>query len=119
MSFGNCGILKTMNIASNTTLSSAFTVPVALQEIGLFIPSMASGCDVYLQGSADGTTYKRLRWSAAGTGAGTSTPAARFVDSSITLCLVPFGRPGVPYLKIELSTAMTATSANIVVYGSH
>jgi len=118
MAFGHAGPIKTVTISSGVTLSSAITMHGPRSEIGVYIPTMTSGCDVYLQGSTDGTTFKRLRWPAAGDGTGSSTPAARFVDSSITDCLVPFGRPGVNYLKVELSTAMTATSVDLVIYAS-
>lgn len=119
MNGGNNGRLRTLNIASNVTLSSAYTLPPGLDFFGIQIPTMTSGTDVYLQGSLDGTTFYRMRWGAKGTGTGTSTPAQQFVNSSITQALVPFDPPSVLQVKIELSTAMTATSCNIAIYGSH
>jgi hypothetical protein len=119
MNGGNNGPLRTLNIASNVTLSSAYTLPPGLDFFGIQIPTMASGTDVYLQGSLDGTTFYRVRWSAAGTGVGTTTPAQVFVNSSVTQALVPLNPPAVKQVKIELSTAMTATSCNIVLFGSH
>jgi hypothetical protein len=99
-------------MASGDTLSSEIPLKGAFSRVALRIPTMTSGCDVYLQAAGvSGGTYERVY----ATAVGDSTPAAVFVDSSVTNAIVPFGAPPSKWLKIELSTAMTATTVNFEV----
>lgn len=76
------------------------------------IPTMTSAGDLYIQGSIDGTTYRRCRASSSGVvGA-----IAAYVLSSITQCMVAFPEFHCRYVKIETSTATVdnAFSFNII-----
>ena len=95
-------------IASGATLSSMITIPIPRNQIQLEIPTMASGTDVYIQASNDGSTFRRVYH---GPTISVSNPAALFVNSAVTNCHVDLGVLSNEYIKIELSTAMTATSA--------
>lgn len=97
-----------VTVASGVTLSSGIDLSRAYAKLSLEVPTMASGTDVYLQVSSDNSTFRRLYHAPV---AGTTTPPALVIPSSVTNCIVPVSVAGVRYVKIELSTAMTATSA--------
>ncbi len=95
-----------VGIASLVTLSSALDLSKSYRLASIVIPTMTSGTDVYIQGSDTlAGTYRRIYQMGA-----TSVATAVFVASTVTKCVV--GLPiGCQFVKIELSTAMTATSA--------
>ncbi|MAH48288.1 hypothetical protein CMI37_20860 [Candidatus Pacearchaeota archaeon] len=98
-----------VTIASGVTLSSAIDLGRGWPHTQIEIPTMASGTDIYFQcaNTLDGTYrghHHRLTNS-------TATPGAMYVDSSVTNCFVHLEFINDRYMKIELSTAMTATSA--------
>jgi hypothetical protein len=110
MAFGRS--VFTVNCASNTTLTSALNLGTGWQNVYLEIPTMTSGCDVYLKAAdaADGT-FRRVY-----TKVNSATVANPwYVLSSITNCLVDMPA-GLQHVKVELSTAMTATSVNFKVH---
>lgn len=91
-----------VSIASNTTLTSQVDLGKAYDKVVLEIPTMPSGCDIFLQGaSSDGGTFRRIY--NAGSNPDTTPLAVQF-DSSITNCFVEtpaFCR----YMKVELSAS--------------
>lgn len=95
---------KTMT--SGTTTSSGFDLGRAFQNVYLEIPTMASGTDFYIQGSSDGTTFRRLMHPAANS---SSVQVHTFViGSAATNRMVPIPN-AFRYFRVELSTAMTDT----------
>jgi hypothetical protein len=96
-------------LASGVTLSSQIDLGRGWEHITVEIPTMASGTDVYFQGAgSDGGTYRRIHHRLTNSN---DSPGAMNVDSSVTNCFVHLEFVNTKYLKIELSTAMTATSA--------
>lgn len=111
MSFGEPKIY-TVSMASDATLSSQIPIGAAYQNFALVIPTMTSGTDVYIQGATtDGGTFRRIYYKATG-----SAPVACHVGSAVSQAFVNLNANLPGYVKIELSTAMTATPAtfNIV-----
>lgn len=92
-----------VSIASGATLSSAVDLGTdSYGALSLCIPTMTSGTDIYLRGSHDGATFRRT-YSEAG--------SALTYASTVTQANVGVSGFNYRYLKIELSTAMTAASA--------
>lgn len=96
-------------MASGATLSTEVDLSKSFSRVYLEIPSMASGTDVFLQGAnASGGTFRRIYMAPSNSD---DTPSAWSVDSTITNCFVEI--PGaLRFVKVELGTAMTATTAN-------
>ena len=99
-----------VDIASGATLSNQADLGRGWGRISLEIPTMASGTDLFIQ-AANSTSGTFRRYHHRLTSA-LDTPAAMNVNSSITNCLLPLEFVNAQYLKVELSTAMTATSAS-------
>lgn len=100
-----------ITIASGATLSTSVDLGQGWNHISLEIPTMASGTDIYFQAANenDGSgVFRRFHHRITNSN---DIPVAMSVDSSITNCFVPLEFVRYRYLKIELSTAMTATSA--------
>lgn len=115
MSYGPRSVF-TVNCASNITLTSAIDLGRAWNKVFLEIPTMTSGTNIYIKAadSATGTfrnVYDRVV---------SSTAAALIVNipSSVTNCLVDLPS-GLQHVKVELTTAMTATSVNFKVHCSN
>jgi hypothetical protein len=109
MSYGPVQVFSITTMASGATLSSAVDLQKAYNKISLVVPSMASGTDIYLHGSTElAGTYRRINHSPNSVSA---TAGALFISSSISNCIVPLNNLHVQYVKVELSTAMTATTA--------
>lgn len=96
------------SMASGTTLSTAITLPGAFDRFLVEIHSMTSGTDVYFQVSQNGTTYRRIYHDPLPANA---APGAVYLASSMTNCNVDVIHTCPKYFKVELSTAMTATTA--------
>lgn len=114
MSYGPRAVYE-VNCASNVTLTSALDLGRAWQNVYLEVPTMTSGCDIYLKAAAtsDGT-FRRVY-----TKVNSATVANPwYVLSSITQCLVDVPA-GFQHIKVELTTAMTATSVNFKVHCSN
>jgi len=107
MSFNPHAIFS-VTIASGVTLSSAITIPICGNHWQIEIPTMTSGTDIYIKGSSDGTTFRRIYHRPT---LATSAVTALLIGSAATNCMVDLDILNYPYVKIELSTAMTATSA--------
>jgi hypothetical protein len=91
------------NIASGATLSSGIDLGRGYEKVGLAIPTMTSATNVLLKvsDSIDGT-YRALY----------DSISAKFdISSAISNCVIPVNLAA-QFVKVELSTAMTATSAN-------
>lgn len=96
-------------IDSGVTLSDEIDLGQGWPHVTVEIPSMGSGTDVYFQAAnASSGTYRRIHHRLTNS---TDNPAAMNVDSSVTNCFIHLEFVNVRYFKIELSTAMTATSA--------
>lgn len=91
------------------TLTSAVDLGKAYAKISILIPTMTSGTDVYIQGTDVATgTFRRIYHPPT---ASTSVVGAQFVGSAVTNCIVPFNNVHIRHVKIEHSTAMTASIA--------
>jgi hypothetical protein len=114
MSYGRRSVF-TVNCASGATLTSALDLGSAWQNVYLEVPTMTSGCDIYVKASAtDDGTFRRVY-----TKVNSATVANPwYVLSSITQCLVDMPA-GLRHIKIELTTAMTATSVDFNVHCSN
>ena len=100
----------TVGIASGLTLSSQVDLGRGWDHITLEVPTMASGCDIFVQGSnSNSGTFRRFYHRIA---EGTDNPTAMNLNSSVTNCLIQLEFVNTRYVKVELSTAMTATSAS-------
>jgi len=100
-----------VNIESGATLSTAIDLGQGWNHISVEIPTMASGADIYFQAANQndgGGVFRRFHHRITNSN---DTPVPMSIDSSITNCFVPLEFVRYRYLKIELSTAMTATSA--------
>ena len=98
-----------MVVASGATLSSQIDIGCGYNHMMLEIPTMASGTDVRIQGSLhSGGTFRPIHHRPTNSN---DVPVAVNVDSSITNCMLHLEFVNARYLKIELTTAMTATSA--------
>lgn len=105
----------TASMASGSTLTAEVDLNQAFDKVLLGIPTMASGCDVLLQVAASsGGTYRNLYHEST---VGSTTPTKVQIDSSVTQAYVPYNIAGAQYVKVELSTAMTATSAQFDLVG--
>jgi len=111
MSYGRRSVF-TVNCASGATLTSALDLGSAWQNVYLEVPTMTSGCDIYLRASdASDGTFRRVY-----TKVNSATVANPwYVLSSITQCFVD-APAGFRHIKVELTTAMTATSVNFKVH---
>ena len=99
----------TCSMASGATLSTAIgPLPGHFERILVEIHTMTSGTDIYFQTSHDGVTYRRLYHTPT---LGNSTPGAIFINSGVTNCNLEMDHDGGIYWKVELSTAMTGTTA--------
>lgn len=97
----------TVSMASDVTLSTLVDLGQGWGHYAIEIPTMASGTDIYIQGAVtDGGTFRRCYvWGAA------STPEKN-IASSVTNTFLSLRETKLPrYVKVELSTAMTATPA--------
>jgi hypothetical protein len=108
MSYMPTKVFSVATMASDVTLSTYVALPYSFHRAYLEVPTMTSGCNVYVQGCATATgTYRRIcNAVTAVTGA---TPVPWNVNSSITQTVVELPLI-MPFMKVELSTAMTATS---------
>lgn len=97
-----------LSVATGATSSSGLFVGHHWDTLMLEIPSMTSGTDVYLKGSTDNVTYRRIYHAPT---IANAAPGAVYFTSAVTNCLVAIPanhRP--PYVKVELTTAATANS---------
>jgi hypothetical protein len=112
MSYGPRSVFA-LNCASNVTLTSALDLGRAWTNVYLEVPTMTSGCNIYVQAAASATgTFHRVYQRA---NSGTAQVNAVQIPSSVTQAMVDIPG-GFQHLKVELSTAMTATSVNFKVH---
>ena len=93
-------------LASGATSSSGYDFGRAFQNVYLEIPSMASGSDFYIQGSSDGTTFRRVMHPPV---ASSSIQVQTFVIGSAATGRIVQVPAGFRYMKVEVSTALTDT----------
>lgn len=99
-----------IGVDSGVTLSSALDLTRSFRLASIVVPTMTSGTDLYIQGSDSiGGTYRRIYMISTA-----SVPAAASIPSTVTQAVVNMPI-GCQFVKIELSTAMTATSAQFKV----
>jgi hypothetical protein len=95
--------------ASGATVSTAVQLGHSFRGYALEIPTMASGTDIYLQGSTDeGTTYRRIYFATED-----SSPVVAQFPSSVTNGIYPIVGLLPDRVRVEFSTAITATSPTI------
>lgn len=100
----------TVSMASGATVSTGmFTLCRSFHRVYLEVPTMTSGCDIYLQGSSNGTTFRRIKHPPVNTSA--AQVHDWYLASSITQRMVEIPA-GFKYIRPELSTAMTATAVD-------
>lgn len=98
-----------VNPASGATLSTGLDLGGSYKAYALEIPTMASGTDIYLQGSVDGgTTYRRIYFKTED-----SSPVVVQFPSSVTNGIYQVDAALPSLVKVEFSTAITATSPTI------
>lgn len=113
MSYGPSAVY-TVSMASGVTLSSAITFGRAWTQVHIEIPTMTSGTDIYFKVSTDGVNFRRMYHAPT---IANAAPGPFYVTSAVTNCIVDIDHRFDPYLKIELSTAMTATPATFKILG--
>lgn len=112
MSFGPITVYSVSTVSAAATITSSFTIPVGCQQAYLEIPTMTSGTDFFLQGSTDGTNFRRIM---------TCSPTSSAVYlNTFTIASAGTNRISpiplaAPYMKVELSTAqVTASTYKII-----
>lgn len=97
----------TASMTSGQTSTSGVDLGHGWGRIGVLIPTMASGSDIYFRGSdtVDGT-YRRIFHRPTTVSA---TVGAYFVESGVTNCYIDIDTYRGRYIKAELSTATTDT----------
>lgn len=117
MSHGPVSVYSFPTFVCGATLhTSCIDLNKAWNKLTLVIPSMTSGTDIYLQASptSDGT-FMRVYHPPSGA---TSVAGAWFLGSAVTNCIVPINNTHLQFLKVEFSTAMTASSAMFKIIAS-
>lgn len=98
------------DIASGATISNQVDLGRGFNHVSLEIPSMASGTDLFIQAANSSSgTFRKYHHRLTTTN---DSPVAINVNSSVTNCFLHLEFVNAQYLKVELSTAMTATSAS-------
>jgi hypothetical protein len=102
----------TVGYSAAASFSSAFTFPDGISKAYLEVPTFSSGTDIYLAGSTDGSTYRRIMQEVPQT---SSVQVNTFtIASSASGRLVPVP-VAAPYLKVEPTTApSTAVNFKII-----
>lgn len=104
-----------LSLSSGLTLTSELDLLQSFDRILLGIPTMASATNVLVQVAAtSGGTYRNLYHEPVN---GSTTPAKVSISSAVSQAYVPLEILGSRYMKVELSTAMTATAVEFDVVG--
>ncbi len=101
----------TKAVTSGATLSSAYDLGRVWQSAWLEIPTMTSNTQVYIQGSSDGSTYRRIYHPPINTNVVSANLFA--IPSAVTNSIVPIPN-GFQFLKVE-TTATVDDGCNFVV----
>ena len=96
-------LIFTTQLASLVCMGSSIFVGGNFNQVYLQVPTMASG-DLYIQGSADGTTFSRICKEQGNT---TTVHSQFLIGSAVTQKIVPIPAAGIPYLKVESSSGCT------------
>jgi len=105
-------------MTSGLTLTSEVDLDQAFDHVLLGIPTMASGTDVRVQVAGEsGGTYRNIYLSPQTGGADAQTAVVYNIDSGITQAYIPVPVQGCQHMKVELTTAMTATSVEFEIVG--
>jgi hypothetical protein len=89
-----------------TILTSYFDLGRAYRNVYLEVPSFASGADVFVQGSRDGTTFRRI-WQPAVNSSSVQSNVFQ-IKSAASNAMHPIPA-GFQYYRPEISTALTDT----------
>lgn len=92
----------TKTMSSGGTLTSAYDLGRCFTKIYLEVPTMASG-DLFIHGSSDGTTFRRIMREQLNT---TTVHSTFSIGSAITQRMVPVP-PGFRYYKVENTSGAT------------
>tara|TARA_R110000796_G_scaffold187266_1_gene304167 strand:- start:1008 stop:1361 length:354 start_codon:yes stop_codon:yes gene_type:complete len=102
-------------MACGVTSTSEVDLEQAFDQILVGIPTMTSGCDVLIKVAGfSGDTYRNLYHEPK---VDSTTPTKVQINSSVTQAYVPFRVGGCQFVKVELSTAMTATAVEFDIVG--
>jgi hypothetical protein len=101
----------TATMTSGQTMSRAVDLGYPYGKCSIEIPTMISGTDVYLKGSSDGTTYRRIYFRTED-----ATPVLFTLASSLTNAIFPLDVQLPRYVKVELSTAISNDSMAFGLY---
>jgi hypothetical protein len=103
----------TIPVTSGVTLTSSIDLgSESYDKFCFYVPSFTSGTDFMFQVSADDSTFVRLKYPIA---SGLVAPIDVKVGSATTQAWVPIPEINHRYVKVELSTAATATSTSFKV----
>lgn len=108
MEFGPVKVF-TVGYTGGQSFTSAFTFPNGIQTAFLEIPTMSTGADLYIQGSTDGSVYRRVMQDVPVTSSvqvNTFTVASAVANGRIVPIPV-----AAPYLKVEPSTAFSGSTS--------
>ena len=113
------------NAASDTSLSSAFTVPPEFSHFALVVPPttawcVTATCHIQIQGSADsGTTYYDVAYSQNPATATSSCPLWEVVNSHVAsgAIVICEALQFVPMARLRFTNTATASTTPFVVFG--
>ena len=106
MSHGQVTVYTQTMPSGATVCTNFFDLGRAYRRVYLEIPTFASGADVFIQGSRNGTTFRRIYKATISTATVQSYPWQIGSASSQSFQEVP---PGFRYYRPEISTALTDT----------
>jgi hypothetical protein len=101
-------IVHSVSMAAAATATASLDLSGAFHKIILEVPTMtlAAASPIYIQGSSDGSTFRRI---AQDTNSATAQTNDLMLASGLANRMVPVSIFGCRYLKIETSAAATAT----------
>lgn len=106
MGHGVANVYVLTMVSGLTRPSGYFDLGRSFQNVYLEVPTFASGANVFIQGSSDGTTFRRIYNSVVNS---TSVQAYPWqIGSTVSQGMHPVP-PGFRYYKPEVSTALTDT----------
>jgi hypothetical protein len=97
----------TVTVAASALVTTVADLTKAWANITLEVPSMTSGTELFIQGSSDNTTFRRIFHPI---GSSVANPTAQQIASSVTNCFVPLVNAAVQYLRVELPSGPTSAA---------
>lgn len=106
----NVRAIQSFKIAFASNITSTSALDLGSESYSYFqlgIPTMASSADLFLQASADNSTFRRVRY---GFVSGLTAPTTIVIGSSLSNCFVDVPNMHHRYVKVEFNSAITAVS---------